>query len=207
MITTEAVQLLMNRYPEDTGKFANVVEFCGTDFLSVALWPSLDFTVRGFEIKVSRGDWLRELKQPTKAADGMARCDFWYLAAPPGILKPGELPDSWGYIELGSEVRQKHPPERLRSPLDKSLTSLTDNNLHQIYGEQYFQRQSFAMMARRYTYARADRDSVLKHHPECSLELIDVQEALDYACVGTNRMTSSQRARQRSRPRRKRRTR
>lgn len=53
----------------------------------------------GFEVKVSRPDWLKELKDPSKA-DAICRyCDRWYLvAASAAIVKAGELPDTWGLI-------------------------------------------------------------------------------------------------------------
>ena len=38
------------------------------DAIAMGLWPSRGLYLQGFEIKVSRSDWLSELKNPAKAA-------------------------------------------------------------------------------------------------------------------------------------------
>ncbi len=70
------------------------------DAIAVNLWSSRGHAVHGFEIKVSRGDWLRELKQPEKADELVSFCDHWWIVAPAGIVKSGELPPNWGLLEL-----------------------------------------------------------------------------------------------------------
>lgn len=51
------------------------------DAMALGLWPSRGLELTGFEIKVSRSDWLRELKEPQKA-DRIGRfCDRWYVVA------------------------------------------------------------------------------------------------------------------------------
>lgn len=70
------------------------------DAVAVNLWQSRGYAVHGFEIKVSRGDWLRELKRPEKAEEVMAYCDFWWIVAPAGVVKDGELPLGWGHLEV-----------------------------------------------------------------------------------------------------------
>lgn len=44
------------------------------DAIALSLWPSRGIRLHGFEIKVARSDWLRELKDPAKAEaiDGRA---------------------------------------------------------------------------------------------------------------------------------------
>lgn len=69
------------------------------DAIAVALWPSRGLEVHGFEIKASRGDWLRELKDPWKAEAIGKYCDRWWLVvADKAMVKPGELPDAWGVL-------------------------------------------------------------------------------------------------------------
>lgn len=70
------------------------------DAIAVNLWQSRGHAIHGFEIKVSRGDWLRELKQPEKAEPLYRYCDHWTIVAPRGIVKDGELPSTWGLLEL-----------------------------------------------------------------------------------------------------------
>ena len=52
------------------------------DALAVGCWPSKGLNVLGFEIKVSRADWLHELAQPIKRAEFEASCnEFWFVCA------------------------------------------------------------------------------------------------------------------------------
>lgn len=73
------------------------------DFIAVDTWESSMrqgwLTVHGVEVKVSRSDWLRELKDPRKAAEGMRYASHRWLAVPdPAIVREGELPDGWGLL-------------------------------------------------------------------------------------------------------------
>lgn len=68
------------------------------DALVMGLWPSRGLHLYGFEIKVNRGDWLNELKNPQKAEEIAKYCDFWYIVAPEGIVKTEELPQGWGLM-------------------------------------------------------------------------------------------------------------
>jgi hypothetical protein len=53
----------------------------------------------GFEIKVSRGDWLAELGQPAKADPWYAATHRWWIAAPStAVVSPQELPAGWGLM-------------------------------------------------------------------------------------------------------------
>lgn len=73
------------------------------DALSIGLWPSRGMHLNGFEIKVSRADWLKELKQPEKAEEIARYCHFWWIAIPDrAMVKEGELPAQWGVVEVGS---------------------------------------------------------------------------------------------------------
>lgn len=181
--TPELIAKLNARYSQRDGRWANVVEFQAIDFLAVACWQSMGFSVHGHELKVSRSDWLRELKKPYKARFSMARCDYWWLAAPPGVAKPEEIPVGWGFMELGPNgfrVILKAP--RLRNALERKR--LNDDGSPNI---DYFNREAFAMMARRFAYADADREALLSGFPE------DPQPYLDMAATRTGRFTAATR--------------
>lgn len=66
------------------------------DALAVDLYKN---KIHGYEIKASRGDWLNELKHPEKSAHIAQYCDYWWIAAPKGMIDPSELPSHWGLIE------------------------------------------------------------------------------------------------------------
>lgn len=71
-----------------------------SDAIAVQLWPSRGIELVGFEIKVSRGDWLRELRQRKKVEySAFVFCDRWWVVANQGCVHEGELPSLWGLLE------------------------------------------------------------------------------------------------------------
>lgn len=70
------------------------------DALACGIWPSNGYEFVGIEIKVSHSDWQREMADPSKAQDLMRFCNRWYLAAPKGMVKPDELPATWGLLSF-----------------------------------------------------------------------------------------------------------
>lgn len=61
--------------------------------------PLTQYPRHGFEIKVSRSDWLAELRDPFKAAAFRPYCHFWNLViADKNMVKEDELPDGWGML-------------------------------------------------------------------------------------------------------------
>lgn len=71
------------------------------DGVAISLWASRGFEIHGFEIKVSRGDWRRELKDPTKSAPIQRFCHRWWIVAPSvEIAAVDELPPTWGLLIL-----------------------------------------------------------------------------------------------------------
>ena len=44
------------------------------DAIAISLWPSRGLEIHGLEIKVSRSDWRRELKQPEKSVPIQRYC-------------------------------------------------------------------------------------------------------------------------------------
>lgn len=83
------------------------------DAMAVDLWPSSGNLVHGFEVKVSRSDWLAELRDPTKADAIRRYCDHWWLVVPDAAIVRGDLPDGWGLLAVGKDgalrVRTKAP--------------------------------------------------------------------------------------------------
>jgi polyhydroxyalkanoate synthesis regulator phasin len=85
------------------------------DAIAVNLWKSRGHTVHGFEVKVSRSDWLRELKDPSKCEPVLRYCDYWWIVAQKDVIKPGELPPTWGHFELrASGLVQQVQGDRLK---------------------------------------------------------------------------------------------
>lgn len=55
----------------------------------------------GFEVKVSRSDWLAELRNPNKAEYWKQHCHRWYLVTSHRDIVRDDLPADWGHITLG----------------------------------------------------------------------------------------------------------
>ncbi|HHT0956258.1 TPA: hypothetical protein ACTYAS_003707 [Enterobacter kobei] len=70
------------------------------DAVAMNMYPSRGLEVHGFEVKVSREDWLRELKNPEKSALVQQYCDRWWIVCPKALIKPGELPPTWGHYDV-----------------------------------------------------------------------------------------------------------
>lgn len=91
------------------------------DAVVMGLWPSLGMELWGMEIKVSRGDWLREARDPAKASEVFNHFDRWFLVAPEGVAKPDELPQPWGwYVPKDGKLLKVRDAEKNpnRKPVD-----------------------------------------------------------------------------------------
>lgn len=89
------------------------------DFVAVDKWSSSQ-AIHGHEIKVTRSDWLTELRDLTKSEAIKRYCNYWWLVVPhASIVKPGELPADWGLIvTAGDGLRVRtHAPELTPLPL------------------------------------------------------------------------------------------
>jgi hypothetical protein len=97
------------------------------DAVAMGLWPSRGLEVHGIEIKVSRADWLRELRDPAKSAPIQRYCDRWWLAvASADIVQEGELPVTWGLLVLqkgGKLLAKVEAPELTPEPLSRGFAA------------------------------------------------------------------------------------
>lgn len=108
--------LLRNRYPIEEWALAFEVapETGGgtrrADAVAMNMWRSRGHAIHGFEFKVSRSDWLRELKMPSKADAVAQYCDYWWLVVDGDhIVKDGELPEGWGLLTVTRDKKDKSP--------------------------------------------------------------------------------------------------
>lgn len=108
------------------------IDFIAVDSMTeeVILPPDTAYTrlpppVHGFEVKVSRADWLTEYRTGGKKSETWRRyCDYWWLVVPdPKIIKIEELPDGWGLLAGEKQLRTVVKPARsfITKPLDMKL--------------------------------------------------------------------------------------
>lgn len=69
------------------------------DGFAIGLWPSEGFKRHAFEIKVSRSDFLREMKNPKKHENAMTFSNYFWFVTPANLLKPLEVPAYAGLME------------------------------------------------------------------------------------------------------------
>jgi hypothetical protein len=100
------------------------------DALVVSLWPSRGVWFGGVEVKVSRSDWQSELKKPEKSAAIQRFCDYWWVATPAGIVREGELPETWGLVEVSGSKHTiiKQAPKLTPEPLTTAFVAAVLRN-------------------------------------------------------------------------------
>lgn len=133
MTSHEVIAALRKSYEGDAWAFLEQVGNAtgyGTDrhadAIAMSLWPSRGLTLHGFEVKVSRSDWKRELEKPGKAEPIAAYCDYWTVVAPKGIVPPFEVPTTWGLVEVDDKGRTRtaKKPEKLKAaPIDRGFVA------------------------------------------------------------------------------------
>lgn len=123
--------LLKQRYPAPAwALFFEVADGTGlrrgrsADALAMSVWPSRGLELIGHELKSSRSDWLRELKNPAKAESICRYCDRWWIvAASDDVVRAGELPPAWGLLVAGGGKLKPAVPAPQLSPvaIDKTF--------------------------------------------------------------------------------------
>lgn len=100
------------------------------DTVALRMWggSGRGYEVLGFEIKVSRADWLRELTSIEKAAEWAHVVDRFFVVAPKGVVQEGELPRDWGLLEVtgtgtGLRLKAQPAPRPVGATLPRELTA------------------------------------------------------------------------------------
>lgn len=94
-----------------------------TDLVALYTWGK-PYAV-GYEIKLTRADWLRELDDPSKRGWIEETCRFRWFAAPKGVVELSELPAGWGLIlvsDAGKARRKLAAPAREVPAIPRWLT-------------------------------------------------------------------------------------
>ena len=127
----DAMELLRARFPsnayavlEEVRDAAGFYAGRSGDCLVMSLWPSRGLTLQGFEIKASRSDWLRELKNPEKAESLWGYCDrWWLLTEDEKAAQFAEIPETWGWMSVkGTRLKVlRDAPKLDPKPLTRSF--------------------------------------------------------------------------------------
>lgn len=152
MTTEELFNKLSKKYPSPQYAFLGQVrnhtgfynqEESGTrtaDALALGLWPSRGNLLIGFELKISRSDWLHELKNPIKAEGVVKYCDqFFLVVSSEDIYDLSEVPVTWGIMSIRSGVLKtvREAPVIKAEPMSRAFLCgfmrKVDENIKGIY--------------------------------------------------------------------------
>lgn len=143
--TPELMSRLMTKFaPPAYAFFKEVADGAGfqitrhIDGLAISLWPSRGLTITGFELKASRSDWTKELKNPAKAEAVARYCDYFYLVVGDrNIVKTGELPDGWGLIVPGGNGLkiEKEAPKTIAADIDRFFLAAVARRASEAIGQ------------------------------------------------------------------------
>lgn len=112
MRTGELTEIVISKYgahngAANLGKYIPLTQVASStgganniaDVMILGAWHSSGNELEGFEVKVSRADWLNEVKNPAKCLPSKQYCHKWWLViADASMVKDGELPDDWGMM-------------------------------------------------------------------------------------------------------------
>ncbi|TGE35912.1 hypothetical protein E4K67_22615 [Desulfosporosinus fructosivorans] len=88
------------------------------DAWAINLYPSRNFVRIAYEIKVSRSDFLKEIKHPEKRTQALQMSNQFYFVAPVGLIKASELPPEAGLIEVKDEWESRM---KVRAPVREAV--------------------------------------------------------------------------------------
>lgn len=119
MTSSDIKQALFLRY-SDPNRYVALAEFRPGTGYGLNSERYIDFYVidcygnhqtTAFEIKVSRADFLSEIKKPEKRRLALHFSHEFFFVTPKGLIKPEELPPECGLIEVSEDLtaRQVRP--------------------------------------------------------------------------------------------------
>lgn len=103
------LRILGKEYPKDKYAFFEELRIGGGfskdseqrfDAYSICYFPSKRNVTSCFEIKISRNDYLSEMKKPKKRRAGLRLANEFYFVTPEGLLEVTEVPVECGLMEV-----------------------------------------------------------------------------------------------------------
>lgn len=120
------------------------------DAFAMCLFASSGQAMEGFEVKVDRGDWLREIAAPAKSAPLWESVDRWWLVSSENVAKPEEVPPTWGWYVLGARgtLRKQRDATRTPAVIDRDLLCRVVIRMQSEFSLSYARRQEIEDEAR-----------------------------------------------------------
>ena len=99
--------VVISELPDSTGQEERRI-----DLFVMFLWNMHGQKRIAYEVKVSRADFLSEIRHPEKRAFALSVSNEYYFVTPPGLVRPSEIPEEAGLVEVSSSgvrVKRKAP--------------------------------------------------------------------------------------------------
>lgn len=185
MKTEELLNKLAKKYPAPQYAFLSQVRnqtgYVGAirtaDALALSLWPSRGNHLIGFELKISRSDWLHELKDPAKAEAIAQYCDMFYLVISDlKVIDIAEVPKTWGILVAsnGTVKTLRDAPLLEAKVMDRTFMCGFMRNVNESIARQYIPRVEVeTTIEERVENGLSARTSSLKHDSERYKTLIE----------------------------------
>lgn len=127
----DVVELLRRRHSDPFRWVVLEEVVLGQSRADVVVWscyPSDGLGLTVYEVKVSRRDWLQEIRSPWKNAPWRSVAARFVYVAPAGIIHPGEVPKDRGwmvaYSTKGGHLRMKQkPPKAVQGALHAGVVT------------------------------------------------------------------------------------
>jgi hypothetical protein len=85
---------------EELGNSTGMNRERSIDVFALDTWPSGGFARVAYEVKISRSDFLRELREPAKRRSALLYATAFYFAVPKGLVRLDEVPVEAGLFEV-----------------------------------------------------------------------------------------------------------
>lgn len=117
MTSQQVISALREKYPDPWVFFKELRAGTGwgkrseqrIDLWAIHPFPSRHVERIAFEVKVSRQDFLNELKDPLKRRGALLLSNRFYFVTPPGLARPEEIPIECGLIEVCPGKKNEKP--------------------------------------------------------------------------------------------------
>lgn len=163
--------LLERRYETSQGwllfyEVANATGYKGNGFadaLAMSVWPSRGIQLLGFEVKRSRSDLLKELRDEQKASKFIKHCHQWWLVVSDVKITEGvEVPPNWGILAPRNQVLyQIRPAKELEpEPWKPEFIAAMMRRCHEAYMQKDQQAMRAAVEERAKAMAAVKKDAV-----------------------------------------------
>lgn len=151
------------------------------DAAALGVWPSRGYEFHGYEVKISREDLKRELRDPTKADNIGRYCHFWWLVLADEKLMDGlVVPEVWGIlVPRGKILRvlRKAPRVKTPTPFDAAFCAAMIRNVVKTWVPRHeHERMRESALERARAELAADRRVEASQHER---EVIDLRHRIE----------------------------